>query len=169
MIQKYLENSKGDKLKLVLKKLLEMVVPLCKCQFGNYIMQYIVEHGPVEEKNAVLAVVKANFINLSLDKFASNVVEKAIRNSNDFYRKELLQVLQAPSLNNQYILVLYSIGLVVLAQGQFSNYVIQRFLEYCDRTTQKNIMALINEGSNLTAIKDSQFGRHVLSQIEKYR
>jgi len=45
--------------------------------------------------------VKSNFINLSLDKFASNVVEKAIRNSNDFYRKELLQVLQAPSLNNQ--------------------------------------------------------------------
>lgn len=65
-------------------------------------MQYIVEHGPVEEKNAVLATVKGNFINLSLDKFASNVVEKAIRNSNDFYRKELLQVLQAPSLNNQY-------------------------------------------------------------------
>lgn len=139
-----------------------MVVPLCKCQFGNYIMQYIVEHGPVEEKNAVLATVKGNFINLSLDKFASNVVEKAIRNSNDFYRKELLQVLQAPSLNNQ-------IGLVVLAQGQYSNYVIQRFLEYCDRTTQKNIMALISETNNLAAVKDSQYGRHVLSQIEKYR
>lgn len=101
VIQKFLENSKGDKLKLILKRLLEMVVPLCKCQFGNYIMQYIVEHGPVEEKNAVLATVKGNFIALSLDKFASNVVEKAIRNSNDFYRKELLQVLQSPSLNNQ--------------------------------------------------------------------
>ena len=42
MIQKFLENSKGDKLKLMLKRLLEMVVKLCKCQFGNYIMQYIV-------------------------------------------------------------------------------------------------------------------------------
>ena len=74
VIQKFLENSKGDKLKLMLKRLLEMVVKLCKCQFGNYIMQYIVEHGPIEEKNAVLATVKANFIALSLDKFASNVV-----------------------------------------------------------------------------------------------
>jgi pumilio RNA-binding family len=87
VIQKFLENSKGEKLKLILKKLLAMVVPLCKCQFGNYIMQYVVEHGPLEEKNTVLATVKNNFIALSLDKFASNVVEKAIRNSNDFYRK----------------------------------------------------------------------------------
>ena len=59
--------------------------------------------------------------------------------------------------------------MVVLAQGQYSNYVIQRFLEYCDRTTQKNIMALISETNNLAAVKDSQYGRHVLSQIEKYR
>lgn len=57
----------------------------------------------------------------------------------------------------------------MLAQGQYSNYVIQRFLEYCDRTTQKNIMALISETNNLAAVKDSQYGRHVLSQIEKYR
>lgn len=59
---------------------------------------------------------------------------------------------------------------MVLAQGQYSNYVIQRFLEYSDRQTQKNIMALISENSsNFNAIKDSQYGRHVLSQIEKYR
>lgn len=54
---------------------------------------------------------------------------------------------------------------MVLAQGQFSNYVIQRFLENCDRATQKHIMTLINEPTNLSTIKDSQYGRHVLSQI----
>lgn len=45
----------------------------------------------------MLTTVKNNFIALSLDKFASNVVEKAIRNSNDFYRKELLETLEAPT------------------------------------------------------------------------
>lgn len=97
VIQKFLENNKGDKLKLILKKLLDMVVPLCKCQFGNYIMQYIVEKGPNEEKNAVLSIVKDNFVSLSLDKFASNVVEKTIRSSNEFYRKEVLEILQEPT------------------------------------------------------------------------
>jgi hypothetical protein len=55
---------------------------------------------------------------------------------------------------------------VTLAQGQYANYVIQRFLEYSDRQTQKNIMSLISENShNYNAIKESQYGKHVLSQI----
>jgi len=65
--------------------------------------------------------------------------------------------------------MLVRIGLVVLAQGQYSNYVIQRFLEHSDRITQKHIMALLNDPNNLAAIKDSQYGRHVLSQLEKYK
>lgn len=64
-----------------------MMLLLCKCLYGNYIMQYLVVNGPLEERNKILASIKSNFILLSLDKFASNVVEKAIINCNDQYRR----------------------------------------------------------------------------------
>ena len=91
-----MENNKGKKFKELLKRLSELIVALCHCQYGNYIIQYIVENGPLEEKNLIMVEIKNNFVELSLDKFASNVVEKAIINCNQNYRKEILKILQAP-------------------------------------------------------------------------
>ena len=59
---------------------------------------------------------------------------------------------------------------MILARGQYSNYVIQRYLERSPRFIHQSILALIPEGSqNLVAIKESQYGRHVLAQLGKAR
>ncbi len=42
----------------------------CESQYGNYIMQHILEKGPGTEKETLLEVLKNNFIRLSLNKFA---------------------------------------------------------------------------------------------------
>lgn len=57
---------------------MENLVSLCECQYGNYIMQYILENGLESEKKKILKVVKDHFVQLSLNKFASNVTEKSI-------------------------------------------------------------------------------------------
>ena len=153
-------------MKKVLLKLTNMMIPLCKCLYGNYIMQYLVVHGPLEERNKILSDIKNNFVVLSLDKFASNVVEKAIINCNDQYRREILKILESPHVGEGNT----QIGLVVLAKGQYSNYVVQRYLEYSNKQIQQGIMALICEGTlNFNCIKESQYGRHVLGQLEKFR
>ena len=79
--------------KKIMNKLSEMMIQLCKCSYGNYIMQYLVVHGPLEEKNKILDNVKSNFVVLSLDKFASNVVEKAILNGTEQLKKDILKIL----------------------------------------------------------------------------
>jgi len=96
VIQKYLESTKGKQLKPLLKSLSEMILPLSRCLHGNYIIQYILENGPLDEKNTILTSIRDNFVELSLDKFASNVMERAIIKSNSNYRKELLKILSLP-------------------------------------------------------------------------
>lgn len=50
-------------------------------------MQNIIEKGPESYKKKILEMVKKNFVSLSLNKFASHVSEKAIKNSDSLYRR----------------------------------------------------------------------------------
>ena len=46
------------------------IIPLCECQYGNYIMQHLIEKGPESEKEVLYEVIKKNFVKLSQNKFA---------------------------------------------------------------------------------------------------
>lgn len=53
-----------------MKTLMENIIRLSECQFGNYIIQHIIEKGPLEEKEKVLSTIKQGFVDLSVNKFA---------------------------------------------------------------------------------------------------
>ena len=55
-------------------------VALCFCQFGNYIMQHLIMKGSQKIKEEIMDQVKNDFVQLSNNKFASNVMEKIIIN-----------------------------------------------------------------------------------------
>ena len=46
------------------------IFPLCECQYGNYIIQHLIEKGPESEKQILYEAVKKNFVQLSQNKFA---------------------------------------------------------------------------------------------------
>lgn len=54
----------------IIEKLIENCVKLFEDQYGNYIMQYILEKGPAVQKNILFKIIKDNFITLSFNKFA---------------------------------------------------------------------------------------------------
>ena len=54
----------------MLSRLMKSALKCCEDQFGNYIMQYILEKGPQNEKGILLDVIKNNFVRLSMNKFA---------------------------------------------------------------------------------------------------
>jgi len=41
----------------MLKKILGNAIQCCQCQYGNYIMQYILEKGPKSEKDTLYEVL----------------------------------------------------------------------------------------------------------------
>ena len=51
-------------------------------QYGNYVIQHILEHGAQPDRQRVLRSVKGRIVQLSQHKFASNVIEKCVTSSN---------------------------------------------------------------------------------------
>ena len=49
---------------------MENAIKLCECQYGNYIMQYILKSGPLSERTQLYEIIRDNFVSLSLNKFA---------------------------------------------------------------------------------------------------
>jgi len=54
----------------MLRKLMNKAIECCQCQYGNYIMQHLLERGPQAEKDMLLEILKKNFVKLSMNKFA---------------------------------------------------------------------------------------------------
>ena len=82
VIQKILESSPENKVWIckpwiysfkvapMLRKLMNKAIECCQCQYGNYIMQHLLERGPQAEKDMLLEILKKNFVKLSMNKFA---------------------------------------------------------------------------------------------------
>jgi hypothetical protein len=72
----------------VLETLLQQAIPLSKCQFGNYVMQHIVTKCK-EERRQVFDTFLMHVQELSTNKYASNVMEKAIQASESTFCEAL--------------------------------------------------------------------------------
>lgn len=53
-------------------------VELAKSQFGNYVIQHVIQHGTDSEKCRAMDLLAPHILELCQQKFASNVVEKAL-------------------------------------------------------------------------------------------
>jgi hypothetical protein len=51
---------------------------LVQDQYGNYVIQHVLERGKAADKSMVVAKVRGNVLQMSKHKFASNVVEKCV-------------------------------------------------------------------------------------------
>lgn len=99
---------------------------------------------------------------LSCNKYASNVVEKAIKLAAGEYREALAQWLLQSA---EYGSFLYS--LFLLAKHQYGNYVIQSLLQMIATSSRNALKARLKENSQ--EISKSQYGRHVLLQLHKVK
>jgi Pumilio-family RNA binding repeat len=97
---------------------------LTKDQFGNYVIQHILEHGKAQEdKNRIVKSIKGRVIELSNHKFASNVVEKCLEYGSEKDRKdiidEFMEITEDDDGGNQMSGALYQ-----MMKDRYGNYVI---------------------------------------------
>lgn len=59
-------------------------------QYGNYVIQHVLEHGLPEDKLRIIQEVRSDFVRYAQHKFASNVVEKALSNGNQEERMTII-------------------------------------------------------------------------------
>lgn len=116
---------------------------------------------------------------LSVHKFASNVVEKAVSNGTTQERYDLINEVLAdndhPNLTtpiNAESTIDSSTGkedtsvLWTMMKDQFANYVIQKMLEEADAKLRKELMTRIHPYIN--SLRKYNYGKHIINKMEKY-
>jgi hypothetical protein len=63
--------------------MIQQILPLVRLvylgQWGNWVIQHLLEHGTRAEQDHIISVVLQDVVTMSLDQYASKVVEKCVR------------------------------------------------------------------------------------------
>ena len=60
-------------------EILQSVCTLAQDQYGNYVIQHVLEHGKPHECATVIKKLAGQIVQMSQQKFASNVIEKCLQ------------------------------------------------------------------------------------------
>ncbi|KAJ7155945.1 armadillo-type protein [Mycena crocata] len=96
---------------------------LMQDQFGNYVIQFILEHGRPEDRALVISQLRGRLLYMARHKFASNVCEKALTFADSDARRLLIDEIMAPSPKPDG-----TTPIVTMMKDQYGNYVLQRAL-----------------------------------------
>lgn len=133
VIQKLFGKMKIEQLRPIATEILQYAKDLAKNQYGNYVVQNILEAKQPEYIAYLIKSFTGHFYEFSTHKFASNVIEKCIRGSTSQQRQIIFADIIGPDDN-------YSIERIKnLVCDQFGNYVIQRIIEF-GTESQKSII-----------------------------
>ncbi|GIL90746.1 hypothetical protein Vretifemale_18426 [Volvox reticuliferus] len=79
IIQRILEHVRDQKRReAVMNDILGAAVQLTQDQYGNYVIQHVLERGAPEERSSIVGSLSNRVVQLSMHKFASNVIEKCL-------------------------------------------------------------------------------------------
>jgi len=159
VIQRLLEYCNADQIKSILGEIMINIMTLTYDQYGNYVIQHVLEHGVESDKNLIFNTFTNKIGDLSRHKFASNVIEKCVKEGNAEQRRKL---------TDEFLLLNPDTGFVQLldiVRDRFGNYVIQRAIETHADMRLAFYHALQD---HLPTLKKCTFGRHSANCLEKF-
>lgn len=82
VMQKCIDFSNPPQRDALINKIVEYTQDLVRDQFGNYVIQYVIERKNIEINGKIVDQLKGSILELSSEKFSSNVIEKVNKFSN---------------------------------------------------------------------------------------
>ncbi|KAG4910751.1 pumilio homolog 4-like isoform X1 [Glycine soja] len=158
VIQRVLEHCDDlNTQQIIMDEIMQSVGTLAQDQYGNYVIQHIVEHGKPHERTAIISKLAGQIVKMSQQKFASNVIEKCLAFGSPEERQILVNEMLGTSDENE--------PLQAMMKDPFGNYVVQKVLETCDDRSLELILSRIKV--HLNALKRYTYGKHIVSRVEK--
>jgi len=143
----------------LLNELYPHISILAQDQYGNYVIQHILEKGKTKDKGLVIQQVKGNILSMSQHKFASNVVEKCIFNAAREDRAAIIDEIVTVRPDGIQ-------PLLVMMKDQFANYVVQRMLDLLDADQRDLLIQKIR--AHVVTLRKYTYGKHIISKVDKY-
>ncbi|OAG31327.1 pumilio RNA-binding family [Nematocida displodere] len=154
VIQRIFENSKGCS--EAIDTIINNAKTLVEDQYGNYVIQHILEKGTDAHKKKIIADLADKVAEHSTHKFASNVMEKCVVCGTPENRKYMLgQLLKAKAETGG--------TLVSISCDKFGNYVVQRMLDVLTGKEKETLVQYLK--NNLPELKKSTYAKCIISKL----
>ncbi|XP_038891883.1 pumilio homolog 4 isoform X2 [Benincasa hispida] len=158
VIQRVLEHCDDlNTQQIIMDEIMQSVCLLSQDQYGNYVIQHVLEFGKPHERSAIISKLAGQIIKMSQQKFASNVVEKCLTFGSPEERQLLINEILGSTDENE--------PLQAMMKDPFGNYVVQKVLESCDDHSLELILSRIRV--HLNSLKRYTYGKHIVSRVEK--
>ncbi|KAI4384485.1 hypothetical protein MLD38_002635 [Melastoma candidum] len=158
VIQRVLENCRDpETLRIVMDDILRSVCLLAQDQYGNYVIQHVIQHGKPQERSTIIEKLMGQVVQMSQQKFASNVIEKCLIFGTPAERESFVNEMLGSNDDNE--------PLQVMMKDQFANYVVQKVLETCDDRQVELVLSRIKV--HLTTLRKYTYGKHIVARAEK--
>ncbi|MCO5586548.1 hypothetical protein L7F22_040489 [Adiantum nelumboides] len=158
VIQRVLEHCTDEqKQGGIMEDILRSTCNLAQDQYGNYVVQHVLEHGKPHEKVEIMTKLAGQIVQMSQHKFASNVVEKCLEYGGPTERQILISEMLGHTDENE--------PLQAMMKDQYANYVVQKVLETCDDQQRELLLSRIRV--HLHALKKYTYGKHIVARVEK--
>ena len=123
------------------KKILENTLYLIVHQYGNYVIQVIMENWENDELEDIINLCKDKYVYLSNQKFSSNAVERIIEKNNENLEYYIDQICTNDNLSQ-------------VIRNNFGNYVIQKAVKLSSGKSQEKLIKEIIK--NLHKLEDKK-------------
>lgn len=132
-------------------------------QYGNYVIQHVLQYGREVDRDSLLHVltVENDLLKLSRQKFASNVVEKLLKYGNANQRnkivREMLKVVnEGEGVGSSVVLL--------MVRDAYANYVVQTAIDVVPEGNERNLL-LEELRANEVQLRNYTFAKHIVAKI----
>ncbi|KAL4253133.1 hypothetical protein ABKN59_004100 [Abortiporus biennis] len=160
VLQRCLEYLPDDQTRPLLNELHESALKLMQDQFGNYVVQFILERGQPEDSAMIVSKLRGHIITLARHKFASNVCEKALLNAQSEIRHLLIEEMMTPKQPEG------GNPVAIMMRDQYANYVLQKALTVAEGEQKEALIAKIRPLLSSMRKVSGGFSKH-LTAIER--
>eukprot|EP00529_Nitzschia_sp_RCC80_P008620 CAMPEP_0113483310 /NCGR_PEP_ID=MMETSP0014_2-20120614/23368_1 /TAXON_ID=2857 /ORGANISM="Nitzschia sp." /LENGTH=1146 /DNA_ID=CAMNT_0000376853 /DNA_START=282 /DNA_END=3722 /DNA_ORIENTATION=- /assembly_acc=CAM_ASM_000159 len=170
VLQRILEHCTEEKKNHILDELKPSHRRLFDDQYGNYVIQHVLQFGRVGDRDMVLQIIVENgLLKLSKQKFASNVVEKLLKYGNAEQRKAIArEMLKTVDEDTDEVATNGSHGtsvILLMVRDAYANYVVQTTIDVVPPQSKER-KKLIDELSKHSAeLKNYTFAKHIVSKL----
>lgn len=170
VLQRILEYCVESQKSVALENISGCLRTLFDDQYGNYVIQHVLQFGRVKDRDMVLEMVVNNgLLTLSRQKFASNVVEKLLKYGNAEQRKSVVrEMLKVVDEKTDAIVRDSKEGtsvVLLMVRDPYANYVVQTTLDVVPESEEK--IGLLKElNAHSLELKNYTFAKHIITKLD---
>lgn len=166
VLQRILEHCAEPQKSDVLDALLTCHKVLLDDQYGNYVIQHVLQYGRVQDRQSLLGIIVAGgILTLSRQKFASNVVEKLLKYGNQEQRANVVRAM-LQTVHDDSIPSTSPSGtpiVILMVRDAYANYVVQTAIDVSVDPERRELLNVLN--ANVVMLRQYTFAKHIVSKL----